>query len=131
MSEAVIVTELQCVGSGSGVTDERAEMGIVASDDEPAPLETGADLVTVTVLGGPTSVTVVVAHLLLDGSSEGETNVTEVTSSIDVTTDGATSEEIAVLERATVKSAVAAKRDLKRAIAVVRGRKRVLLRSRL
>lgn len=121
ISEAVITTEVQLVGSGSGKTDERAEVGTITSDDESTPLETGADSVTVMVVRGPTSVTVVVAHLLLDCSDEGETNMTEATNSIDVTTDGDTSEKTAVLERVTLKSAVAATRDLKMTIAVVRG----------
>ena len=55
---------------------------------------------------------------MLDEVGAGSTNVTEVTSWMDVTTDPAF-EEKSVLERATLKSAVAARRFLKIVIAVV------------
>jgi hypothetical protein len=79
------------------------------------------------VLGGAVSVTVAVAHSLLDASGRPETNVIEVTDWTDVTA-GATCEENTVLETATLTSAVAAtRRHLKMAIVVDRSSERLMI----
>jgi hypothetical protein len=90
----------------------------------------GGGAITVTVLGGATSVTVRVLQWVLDEAAGGVTKieVTEVTSSTDVTRD-ATSEEYAVPAKATLARAVTARRFLKIAIGtVVTCWKRVRLR---
>lgn len=104
------------------IADDRMEVWMVMPSDledskTSVPLAPGGGAMTVTVLGGATSVTVKVLQWVLDEAAGGSTKVTEVTSWTDVTTD-ATSKEYAVPAKATLTMAVAARRFLKIDIAM-------------